>query len=368
MWSLVLPVLAFVATTPAPARTPAVSTQAPPRIEVAFVLDTTGSMGGLIEGAKRRIWTIARRIGEGRPRPELSLALVGYRDRGDEYLTRVHDFSGDMDEVYGRLMQFQANGGGDGPEHVTAALRDAVRQLRWSPGQRVVKLIFLVGDAPPHEDYPDGDWRGVLREARQKGIDVVALQCGADLETERVWREVATLGHGDYVQLDAQGGMTAQVTPVDAELARLNADLSRTVVLGGSAPEQAIARRKLETRAAMAVPAAAEAAPYYAASGRLAEKDLVGMDASEQRQELSKLAAYPATAPAELKGKTTEQALAELQAKKTEREKLQKRILDLQKQREAWLAQQAGPKDAFDAKVVGFVARRAAQAGIEYAR
>jgi hypothetical protein len=118
----------------------------------------------------------------------------------------------------------------------------------------------------------------------------------------------------------------------------------------------------------MAAPAAAEAAPYYAASGRLAEKDLVGMDASAQRQELSKLAAYPATAPAELKGKTTEQALAELQAKKTEREKLQKRILDLQKQREAWLAQQAGPKDAFDAKVVGFVARRAAQAGIDYAR
>ena len=32
---------------------------AKPVVEVAFVLDTTGSMGGLIEGAKRKIWSIA---------------------------------------------------------------------------------------------------------------------------------------------------------------------------------------------------------------------------------------------------------------------------------------------------------------------
>jgi hypothetical protein len=30
-----------------------------PVIEVVFVLDTTGSMGPLIEGAKRKIWSIA---------------------------------------------------------------------------------------------------------------------------------------------------------------------------------------------------------------------------------------------------------------------------------------------------------------------
>src|SRR6266536_3128727 len=91
----------------APARVTAVTPvvrAAAPRVEVAFVLDTTGSMGGLIDGAKRKIWSIARRIGEGRPRPDLRIALVGYRDLGDEYVTRVHDFSRDMDEVHERLM------------------------------------------------------------------------------------------------------------------------------------------------------------------------------------------------------------------------------------------------------------------------
>ena len=77
---------------------PAVATA--PRVEVAFVLDTTGSMGGLIEGAKRRIWSIARHIGEGRPRPDLRIALIAYRDLGDAYVTQVHPFTSDMDEVY----------------------------------------------------------------------------------------------------------------------------------------------------------------------------------------------------------------------------------------------------------------------------
>src|SRR2546428_11396543 len=108
--------LAVAAVSSAP---PRVMPSRPPRVEVAFVLDTTGSMGGLIEGAKRRIWSIARRIGEGRPRPDLRMALVAYRDRGDAYVTRVHDLTADMDAVYRDLMSFQADGGGGGAAHVS---------------------------------------------------------------------------------------------------------------------------------------------------------------------------------------------------------------------------------------------------------
>src|SRR5688500_17182356 len=153
-----------------------------PRVEVAFVLDTTGSMAGLIEGAKRRIWSIARRIGEGRPRPDLRIALVGYRDLGDAYVTQVHPFTSDMDEVYRSLSSFRAEGGGDTPEHVSAALRDAVDALPWS-GPRALKVIFLVGDAPPHVDYQDGlDYRRHVADARRRGIVVDAIQCGGDLQ------------------------------------------------------------------------------------------------------------------------------------------------------------------------------------------
>src|SRR5437867_7998383 len=59
-----------------------------PRIEVCFVLDTTGSMGGLIEGAKQKIWSIANEMISAKPTPELKLGLIGYRDRGDEYVVK----------------------------------------------------------------------------------------------------------------------------------------------------------------------------------------------------------------------------------------------------------------------------------------
>ncbi|MEN8183036.1 MAG: hypothetical protein ABFS46_10935, partial [Myxococcota bacterium] len=69
------------------------------RIEVVFVLDTTGSMSGLIEGAKQKIWSIANQLASGQPRPEIRVGLVAYRDRGDAFVTRRVDLTGDIDAI-----------------------------------------------------------------------------------------------------------------------------------------------------------------------------------------------------------------------------------------------------------------------------
>jgi hypothetical protein len=339
---------------------------AAPRVEVAFVLDTTGSMGGLIEGAKRKIWSIARRIGEGRPRPDLRIALVGYRDRGDEYVTRVHDFSRDMDEVHERLMAFQANGGGDTPEHVSAALGAAAHQLSWSQGP-ALQIVFLVGDAPPHVDYQDGhDYARYAKALRSRGIAVEAIQCGGDLVTARFWQEIASLGDGHYARIDSQGGMPALVTPVDAELARLGAELTTTVVASGSVAEQAKTSRRLEKRASLPAAMAAEAAGYYANAERLDERDLVSLSAEGQRREIKALADRPAEAPRAIAGKSDAEALAYLQGQKDKREKLQLRIGALQKQRDDYLAKAAPGTDGFDEQVVQALRERAAKRGIQY--
>ena len=342
---------------------PAVAARAP-RVEVTFVLDTTGSMGGLIEGAKRRIWSIARRIGEGRPRPDLRIALVGYRDKGDAYVTRVHDLSGDMDEVYARLNAFQAEGGGDYPEHVSAALSDAVHRVSWTQGS-ALRLIFLVGDAPPHLDYQDGfDYRRHVREARQLGIGVETVQCGANAETEVAWREIASMGDGHYAQIDGQGGMPVRVTAADAELARLNAELAATVVAGGSSREQAASRDRLEARKAMPAAMATEAAGYFARADKLADKDMVDMPVAEQKKALAQATAN-AAAPAPLVGKSEAEAVAYLKDQKAKRDKVQARIVELSKERDAELAK-APQKDAFDEKVVGALKEKAAAKGIQY--
>src|SRR5205823_11065723 len=79
-----------------------------PRVEVCFVLDTTGSMGGLIEGAKAKIWTIANQIVKQKPTPEVKIALIGYRDRGDQYVTKLFDLTDDIDAVFKNLTAFEA--------------------------------------------------------------------------------------------------------------------------------------------------------------------------------------------------------------------------------------------------------------------
>src|SRR5512137_676710 len=113
---------------------------AKPRLEVCFVLDTTGSMGGLIEGAKQKIWAIANQMISAKPTPELRLGLVAYRDRRDQYVTKTFDLSNDIDAIYGHLQSFQAAGGGDEPESVNEALQDAVRKMTWSQDRKVLKI------------------------------------------------------------------------------------------------------------------------------------------------------------------------------------------------------------------------------------
>ena len=127
-----------------------------PRIEVCFVLDTTGSMGGLIEGAKQKIWSIANEMISAKPTPELKLGLIGYRDKGDDYVVKSFPMTDDIDSIYAHLRGFEADGGGDTPESVNEALAEAIEKMSWSQDRSVLKIIFLVGDAPPHLDYADG--------------------------------------------------------------------------------------------------------------------------------------------------------------------------------------------------------------------
>src|SRR4030042_4170733 len=126
-----------------------------PQVEVVFVLDTTGSMGGLIQAAKEKIWAIANTLASTKPAPDIKMGLVGYRDRGDIYITKVTDLTDDLDAVYEQLMGFAADGGGDTPESVNQALNEAVTKVNWSKDGKAYRVIFLVGDCPPHMDYTD---------------------------------------------------------------------------------------------------------------------------------------------------------------------------------------------------------------------
>ena len=126
---------------------------AKPAVEVAFVLDTTGSMGGLIEGAKRKIWSIATAIVDSNPDADIRMGLVAYRDIGDDYVTKKIELTTDIQDLYASLLELKARGGGAWPESVNEALDIVVNKLQWTSGADTRRIVFLVGDAPPHMDY-----------------------------------------------------------------------------------------------------------------------------------------------------------------------------------------------------------------------
>jgi len=173
-----------------------------------FCLDTTGSMGGLIEGAKQKIWSISNQIASGKPTPDLKIGLVAYRDKGDAYITQVHDLTADLDAVHAKLKTFQAQGGGDIPEHVNQALFDSVHKVKWSEDNKTMKIIFLVGDAPPHMDYTDDvKYPVTCKAAVEKGIIINTVQCGNDADCTKIWKDIGEKGKGSSVAIPQDGAV-----------------------------------------------------------------------------------------------------------------------------------------------------------------
>lgn len=215
-------------------------------LEMVFALDTTGSMGGLIEGAKQRIWGIVNEVMQSGARPNVRVGLVAYRDRGDRYVTEVFPVTENLDAVYTALMDYRAEGGGDTPENVRRALADAVHKAGWSQqSDRIAQVVFLVGDAPPHTDYQDEpDTKKTAVEASRKGMIVNAIQCGTISGTKEVWQEIAQFGGGRYFAIPQDSGVVAIVTPYDAKLGALSHQLGGTYLAYGRAEVQAAAKAK----------------------------------------------------------------------------------------------------------------------------
>jgi hypothetical protein len=328
-------------------------------IDVVFAVDTTGSMDRLIDGAKRTVWSIATHIRQTEPDASLRIGLVAYRDIGDDYVTRPFSLTHDLDAVYAELASYEASGGGDAPEHVAAALRDALG-MRWRAGAK--KLVFVVGDAPPAPRDDTRPYDVLAREAGTSGIIVNAIRCGDDPRTAYAFQQLASLGGGDFSTIAQDGGVQQVATPYDDRLAELSARIDRTAVIAGD--ESARAGHAAKMAAAEAAPAAAKAdrASYWAktAKGRAmvrTEDDLVGAYATGAL-DLGKVA--PGALPADLRDKSAPEIEAELARRAEARKQAQREIDELTRQRDAYLSarKDAAGGGGFDAAVKATVEKQ----------
>ena len=346
-----------------------------PKVDVVFVLDTTGSMSGLIQTAKEKIWSIATTMASAQPTPEIRIGLVAYRDRGDRYVTKLVDLSADLDSVYAKLMDFQADGGGDTPESVNKALYDAVHDMSWSQGEQAYQVIFLVGDAPPHMDYNEVRYPAIVADALEKGIVINTIQCGGMSTTVAPWTQIASLGHGKFFQVNQAGGAVAFTTPYDDKIAELSAKLDDTRLYYGTEEEKARMKSKVAATEKLHANASVESrarrgvfnATVAGRANLLGENELVAAFASGI-VELDEIETE--ALPAALKPMARAEQKTYLEGLASKRDDLQRKIRALSADRDGYLAKKVeeagGLKDSLDQKLYEAVKEQAGKAGLEY--
>lgn len=313
-------------------------------VDIVFAVDTTGSMGGLLDGAKRTVWSIANQVRAIDPNADLRVGLVAYRDLGDDYVTRDFALTDDLDAMYSELTSFQPAGGGDVPENVDAALYDAVHKMKWRSGAK--KMIFLVGDAPPATRGEVPAFNDTAKLAADKQIKINTIRCGQDGETAQAWQRIAMLGHGEFSTIEQDGGVQQIATPYDDRMAQLASEIDSTTVIYGDADKRAEYEGKMAGVAAAPAATRADRGVYYAKKGAAPAKDdavsgVAGGTMSVEALDAEKL-------PADLKAKSKDELKAELAERAKKREQAQKEIADLAKQRDEFLKANAKTEGGFD--------------------
>ena len=356
---------------------PEVSMNNKPSLEMVFVLDTTGSMGGLLEGAKQKIWSIVNEVMQSPSRPAVRVGLVAYRDRGDAYVTQVLPLTNDLDKVYSTLMNYRAEGGGDTPEDVRRALADGVHEAGWSQSSSsIAQILFLVGDAPPHEDYQNEPSTEVsVADAAGAGIIINTIQCGNLSETTQVWQTIAGRGQGQYFAIAQNGGVQAISSPYDKEIAELGAKLGSTYMSYGGGAGEAGEKYRAETKARQVdaeVVVASRAAPD-AAADRAVNK-VLNADAyvgdllqSLENGTLKLDSVKDEDLPADLRKLSVNERKTEIAKRLAERAKLRADIMSLSKQRDEFISGERKKLVASGSKDAGFdvAVSRALKAQVE---
>lgn len=321
----------------------AAAKNAPPKIQVAILLDTSGSMQGLINQAKTQIWKIVNELATAKrdgQTPDLEVALYEYgkstlsKDSG--YLRKIVPLSNDLDKISEELFALSTNGGEEWCGTVIAA---ATKELEWTAGGKDLKLIYVCGNEP----FTQGpvDYKEACAAAIAKGITVSTIFCGPEQEGIRTgWQAGAQLADGSFLNIDQNRVVAAVKTPFDEKLAKLGNDVNRTYVGFGAkrAREDAAKRQEAQDKnAAAAAPAAAAERAAFKGSAQYSNAAWDLLDAVKAgRVKLQDV--KEEDLPEEMKKLKPEERQAYLDKKAAEREKIQGEIKELTEQRRKFIA------------------------------
>ena len=340
-------------------------------VDLVIALDVSGSMEGLIESAKQRLWDITNELARARPVPALRVAILSYGNPnyGEQagYVRVDLPFTADLDSVNATLFAFRTDGG---EEYVARAIQTSLDSLQWSPERDALRIVFVAGNESAEQD-PRLTIAQAAAAASRRGVVVNAIYCGADGNADaRGWQRVATSTNGRYASIDQNAAAVANVaTPFDEQIAALNAELNATYIAFGAGGERGRANQAEQDGNAAAMSPAAAASRTVSKAGALYRADWDLVDAVESGKALAEIPA--AELPAELQALQPQEREAFVREKAERRQDLQRRIGELAAARSEYIAEQTretAGATGLDAAILEGLREVAATKGFSFVR
>lgn len=344
------------------------TSEARPIVQLAILLDTSGSMEGLIEQAKGQLWKIVNEFISARQNgkvPEVQVALFEYGKStlpaAEGYIRMIQPLSNDLDKISEELFALKTDGG---DEYCGWVIREAVKRLGWSESPEVYRAIFIAGNEP----FTQGEvsYSEACKSAVAKGIVVNTIHCGSSQDGIKTkWQDGALLADGKFMTIDQNQAIVHFEAPQDSEILRLSEALNSTYVAYGSVGRESLARQSVQDGNALALApqgAAVNRALVKASSNyRNSNWDLV--DAFKEKnvklEELKK-----DDLPSELQKMNLNEQKVFLEKKAAERSELQTKINQLNEERNKYVAEKrkgSASTNTLDAAIATVVREQAAK-------
>ena len=315
-------------------------------VRIALLLDTSNSMDGLIDQAKAQLWDIVNEFSRAKcgngGRPELQIALYEYGNDNlpaqEGHIRQVLGFSGDLDEISQKLFSLTTNGG---QEFCGQVIHSSLKQLEWGKNPDDLKMIFIAGNEP--FDQGTLDFRDAGSQALEQDVVVNTIFCGNYQQgINSLWRDGATLSGGQYMAIDHNRHVVHIDSPYDKLIIELNARLNNTYISYGSMGREKKAMQYAQDNNAMELEEAVAVQRAVSKSSSLYKNSQWDLVDAVEADELVLEKLDSGALPASLQGKSAPQIKAIVEAKRIEREKIQKEIQELNAKREIYLAKNQG--------------------------
>ncbi len=345
-----------------------------PLVQIAILLDTSGSMDGLIEQAKSQLWRIVNEFAKSKQdgaTPEVQVALYEYGKtslRADQgWIRQIQPLSTDLDKISEELFALRTNGG---DEYCGWVIKDAVNGLAWSPAADAYKAIFIAGNEP----FTQGpvNYAESCKTAITKGIIVNTIHCGAEAEgINTKWKAGADLADGKYLVIDQNRAVVSIEAPQDKEIAKLGVELNKTYLAYGIEGRAGAARQERQdanvaTLSAASGAVAQRAVAKASANYRNSSWDLVDA-VKERKADIAKMKTEEL--PAEMQKLNADERKTYVETKSKERADMQAKIATLNREREKYVAarlKEVAGTNTLDAVVISAVREQSAKRNFKF--